>query len=716
VTTAPRLANVSARAARPGIVLAVCSLSVFLTGLDSTIVTIGMPAIGRSLHVGVSGLQWAADAYTVALASLLMTSGSAADRFGRRAVLQAGLSVFVLGSWLCSLAPSLGALIAFRVLQGAGASAMNPAALGIITNVYTDPARRARALGAWDAAFGLSMVTGPVAGGILVGLAGWRSVFWASIPAGLAALALTGLFAPDSRAPAARRTDPAGQVLVTVMLAALAAAIIQAPAWGWLSWQTIVLLAAATGALAGLACLEPRRSDPLIQLRLFRTARFTAAIISGVCGIAALAGFGFLTTLYLQDVRGLSALNAGLTIGPMAAEMAVCAPLAGRLIARRGARVPAVGAGVALAVSSAALSRLTGLSSEAFLAWTYSLFGVGAGLLNPVVTYGVMSSVPDGQAGVASGMNSSGRQLGQCLGVAVTGTVLNGSLHGPMQAGFPAAARGSWLVMAGCGLLVLTAGLAGTPGHAPRATGRHARQVPAASRALLLAADGFTVAAGLSPLRHTAFRAGPPPRHARPVPQAGTVSLAGPDGQSRCRSRSRFRVPMIWSGSSARGHKSRTSAHVAIRRRQNAVVGRLRRRLPMKAPRTAREGHSSVQENGGPGTPDGGSAHLDWRVAQARLDPLKHKWDLAILCNLEEGSGRRPKDLLVLINAQAGTERQLSPQVLSGRLRHLEQSGYVRHVDLSIMPLHRTYYLQPPGKALIRDLARIIGPAHAGGG
>ena len=327
--------------------LAVCSLSVFLGGLDSTIVTIGLPEIGRSLHAGVSGLQWAADAYTVTLASLLMFSGAAADRIGRRAVLQAGLSVFVLGSWLCSVAPSLGVLIAFRVLQGAGASAMNPAALGIVTNAYPDPARRARALGAWDAAYGLSMVTGPVAGGVLVSLAGWRSVFWASIPAGLAALALTGLLVPDSRAPAARRADPAGQALVCVMLAALAAAIIQAPDWGWRSWRTAALLAAAGGALAGLAYVEPRRSDPLIQLGLFRSARFTASITSGVCGIAALAGFGFLSSLYLQDVRGMSALDAGLTIGPMAAEMAVCAPLAGRMIARRGARVPAMWAGVA---------------------------------------------------------------------------------------------------------------------------------------------------------------------------------------------------------------------------------------------------------------------------------------------------------------------------------------------------------------------------------
>ena len=482
MTTAPHLAAVPARAARPGIVLAVCSMSVFLGGLDSTIVTIGLPEIGRSLHAGVSGLQWAADAYTVTLASLLMFSGAAADRIGRRAVLQAGLSLFVLGSWLCSLAPSLGALIVFRVLQGAGASAMNPAALGIVTNAYPDPARRARALGAWDAAYGLSMVTGPVAGGVLVSLAGWRSVFWASIPAGLAALALTGLLVPDSRAPNPRRADPPGQALVCIMLAALATAIIQAPGWGWRSWRTEVLLAAAGGALAGLAYIEPRRSDPLIQLGLFRSARFAASITSGVCGIAALAGFGFLSSLYLQDVRGMSALDAGLTIGPMAAEMAVCAPLAGRMIARRGARIPAVCAGVAVAASSAALSRLTGLSSEAFLSVTYSLFGVGAGLLSPAVTYGVMSSVPDGQAGVASGMNSSSRQLGQCLGIAVTGTILDGSLHGSMQSGFLPAARGSWLIMAGCGLLVLMAGMAGNPRRRAQPRGRHARPARAAGQ------------------------------------------------------------------------------------------------------------------------------------------------------------------------------------------------------------------------------------------
>jgi EmrB/QacA subfamily drug resistance transporter len=463
---------------RPGLVLAVCSLSVFLTGLDATIVTIALPVIGRSLHAGVSGLQWSVDAYTVTLASLLMLSGAAADRYGRRPLLQAGLSLFVLGSWLCSLAPGLGCLIAFRIIQGAGASAMNPAALGIITAVFADPARRARAIGVWDAAYGLSMVAGPVAGGILVAMAGWRAVFWASIPAGLAALALTGLVAPDSRAPRPARADPAGQVLLIVMLAALTTAIIQEPGWGWAAPQTAALAALAAAALAALAYCEPRRADPLIRFGLFRSAPFAAAIFTAVCGIAALASFGFLSTLYLQDVRDMSALRAALTICPMAAEMAVCAPLAGRLIARSGTRLPAIIAGTALTASSAALTTLTTASSPQFLTLTYSIFGAGAGLLSPVITYRVMSAVPVRQASVASGMNSASRQLGQCLGVAVTGTVLASSLHGPVQSAFVPAARTGWLIMAGCGLGVLLAGIASA---SPRAGSASAAARPAST-------------------------------------------------------------------------------------------------------------------------------------------------------------------------------------------------------------------------------------------
>jgi EmrB/QacA subfamily drug resistance transporter len=441
-------------------VLAVCCTALGLTGLDSTIVTTGLPAIGRSLHAGVTGLQWTSAAYTVTLASLLLFSGAIADRIGRRAVFQAGLSLFVLGSWLCSLAPSLGWLIAFRAMQGAGGSMLNPAALGIITNTFTVPAERARAIGIWDSAFGLSMALGPVVGGLLVSIAGWRGVFWASIPAGLAALTATALLVPDSRAACPRRLDPAGQALVTMMIATLAAAIIDGPGLGWLSPATAALFTLAATMLAGLLAYEQRRAEPLIQVGLFRSASFAVASVTAVCAVAAMAGFLFLTALYLQDARGMSPLHAGLTVLPMPAEIAVCAPLAGRIIARRGSRLTAVAAGAALAVSSAALTRLTTASSPGYLVVTYSLFGMGVGLASPAITYGIMSGIPDAQAGLASAINSSSRQLGQSLGVAVTGTLLTGSLHGPMRSGFVSAAHAAWWAMAGCGLAVLAAGLA----------------------------------------------------------------------------------------------------------------------------------------------------------------------------------------------------------------------------------------------------------------
>jgi EmrB/QacA subfamily drug resistance transporter len=473
VVTAAVPGTAAAPARHRGLVLAVCCLSVFLGGLDTTIVTIGLPAIGRSLHAGVAGLQWAAAAYTVTLASFLMLAGTAADRIGRRAVLQTGLALFVLGSWLCSLAPGLGWLIAFRVVQGAGGSMLNPAALGIITSTFTGPAERARAVGAWDGAYGLSMVSGPLAGGMLIGMAGWRAVFWAAVPPGLAAIALIALLVPESRAARPRRPDPPGQLLVTVMVAALAGAIISAPGHGWLSAPVMVMFAAAAASLAALAYCEPRRADPLIQLAMFRSPPLAAAVLAAVCGIGAVGGFGFLSTLYLQDVRGLSPLRAGLAIWPMAAEMAVCAPLAGRVIARRGTRLPAAAAGAALMAGSAALTRLTGTTPHVFLAAAYALFGAGAGALNPSITYGIMSRVPGSQAGLASGLNSTARQLGQSLGVAVTGTVLAGALHGPLLSGFVPAARAGWWVMAGCGAAVSLAGLAG--GARRAAPARHAR-------------------------------------------------------------------------------------------------------------------------------------------------------------------------------------------------------------------------------------------------
>jgi EmrB/QacA subfamily drug resistance transporter len=445
--------------AHRALILAVCCMSLFMVGLDLTIVNVGLPSVGRDLRAGVSGLQWTVAAYTITLAALLMFSGALADRIGRRTIFQVGLSLFTLGSWLCSLAPGLGALIAFRILQGVGGSMLNPAALGIITNTFTGPAERARAIGIWDGVFGLSMALGPLLGGVLVGAVGWRGIFWANIPVGLAAISLTALFVPDSKASRSRRADPVGQFLIIVMLGSLAYAIIEGPTDGWHSPQILGFFALSLAALSVLLAYEPRREQPMVEFRFFRSVPFTGANLTAVCAIAAMAGFLFLSTLYLQDVRGLSALQAGLTILPMPVVMTLCAPLAGRMVAKRGPRIPMVIAGAALTLSSAALSRLTSSTEHLYLIVTYAMFGIGAGMVSSPITNGVMSGVPKAQAGMASGMNSSSRQLGQSLGVAIVGSVLAASMHGSIQAGFVRASHAGWWILACCGYAVLLLGL-----------------------------------------------------------------------------------------------------------------------------------------------------------------------------------------------------------------------------------------------------------------
>ena len=247
-----------------------------------------------------------------------------------------------------------------------------------------------------------------------------------------------------------------------MLLGSLAYAIIEGPSYGWMSPRICACWMACEAALVALLWWETRRSEPLVDFRFFRSAPFSAACLTAVAAVTALSGFLFLTTLYLQDVRGFSVLRAGLTIVPMPAAMAACAPLAGRLVARRGSRVPLAAAGAALTVSCAALSLLSRTSGPAFLAVTYALFGVGAGMASPAITNGVMAGAPRAMAGVASGMNSAARQVGQSLGVAVTGSLLAAALRGGIHAGFLPAARGAWWVMAGCGYLVLLLGLAST--------------------------------------------------------------------------------------------------------------------------------------------------------------------------------------------------------------------------------------------------------------
>jgi EmrB/QacA subfamily drug resistance transporter len=451
------------------LVLAVCCSSLFIVGLDATIVNVALPSIERGLHASVSGLQWTVDAYTVVVASFLMLAGSTGDRVGRRRTFQVGLAVFTAGSALCSLAPGLGWLVAFRMVQAVGGSMLNPVALSIIANTFTDARERARALGVWGAVFGLSMALGPVIGGLLVASVGWRGIFWVNIPVGIAAIVLTALVVPESRAAHPRRLDPVGQGLIIVMLASLTYAIIEGPRLGWSSPATLGLFGVSVAAAAGLAIYEPRRTEPLLDLRFFRSAPFSGAVVIAVCAFSALGGFLFLNTLYLQDVRRLSALHAGLYTLPLAAMTVLLAPLAGRITGHRGPRIPLLVAGVMTTVGALLLAGVTATTPVLWLMGAYIAFGIGNGMVNPPISNTAVSGMPRAQAGVAAAVASTSRQVGSSLGVALTGSAVTSSLHGSLHTGFVQASHTGWLIIAGFGVLVFAAGLV-TTGRWARAT------------------------------------------------------------------------------------------------------------------------------------------------------------------------------------------------------------------------------------------------------
>lgn len=428
-----------------------------MAGLDTTIANVALPSIQKALHAPVSGLQWVVDAYTLVIACLLMFSGSVADRFGRRRVFQVGLGFFSLGSLLCGLAPSLGALVAFRALQAVGGAMLNPVAMSIIATTFTDPKERARAVGAWGAVAGLSGAGGPVLGGLLVSGLGWRSIFWVNVPLGALAIYLIQRFVPESRAARGKRFDPLGQLLVVTFLGPVTAAVIEGPRHGWSSPFIIALFVLAAVSVSGLVVTESRRAGPLVDIRFFRSPAFSGAAIIALVALMTLGGFLFLNTLYLQDVRGYSALHAGLLTIPMAAALAACAMISGRIVAARGPRLALVLAGLLLAAGTGLLVGTGRETGTWYLVLAYLLFGAGFGLIGTPMTNTALSGMPRDQAGVAGAIASTCRQTGGAIGVAVCGSIVAGG-----SAGFVASSHTAWAVLAGCGIATVLLGLIST--------------------------------------------------------------------------------------------------------------------------------------------------------------------------------------------------------------------------------------------------------------
>jgi EmrB/QacA subfamily drug resistance transporter len=462
------------------LVLAICCASIVVVVMDISIVNVALPAIRRDLRASVSGLQWTVDAYTLVLAGFLVLAGSTADRVGRRRVFQIGLATFGIGSLLCGLAPSIGWLVAARAVQAVGGTMLNPVAMAIVANVFTDPAERARAIGVFGSMGGLALALGPILGGALVDGLGWRAVFWINVPIAAAAIVGAALLVPESRADRARRFDPVGQLLVIGVLGGLVYAIIESRRLGWTSPLILGLLAAAALGTAALLGYEPRRRDPLLELRLFRSVPFTAAITMALFALCGFAAFLFATTQYLQDVRGMSALAAGMCLLPVGALGVALSPLVGRFVGARGPRLPLAVAGTALAAGGAASLWLGPATPLPAVIAVYLLFGVFISTVNPPITNTAVSGMPRSMAGVATSLASAGRQTGATLGVAISGTILGSAA---LQGGtaFTDAGRGVWSMMIGLGIGVLALGLF--------STGSRARETAARAASLFEALD-----------------------------------------------------------------------------------------------------------------------------------------------------------------------------------------------------------------------------------
>jgi EmrB/QacA subfamily drug resistance transporter len=459
------------------LVLAIRCLSVGVTGINLTIVNVALPSIGKDLHASVSSLQWTVSAYSLVTACLLLLSGATADRFGRKRIFQLGLALFALGSLLAGLAPGVGWLIAFVCVQAVGGSMLNPVAMSIIAGVFTDRAERARAIGVWGSVIGITMAVGPVLGGLLVDGIGWRAVFWVSVPVGIVALVLTQRYVPGSRAARARAFDLPGQVLVVALFASVVATTIEGPGQGWTSPWIIALVVLAVLALAGTLVVEPRRPEPLIDLRWFRSPPFSGANLISLVMTAGLGGFLFVNTLYLQDIRGFSPLHAGLLIIPMAAGQALAANLSARLLAHGADRLPLVLGGALLATGAFLLVPLTTHTGTGCLLAAHAVFGLGAGTIAPVVNHTAVSGLPPDQVGVAGALAASARQFGSSIGVAVTGSVVAGTGTG---SGFVRSSHTPFGLLGACGIVVVALGVLSTSTWAENTAARNGRRLAAA--------------------------------------------------------------------------------------------------------------------------------------------------------------------------------------------------------------------------------------------
>lgn len=444
------------RETRPGLVLAICCTALFVTTMDVSVVNVVLPRVQADLGGTVSQLQWVVDGYLLVIASLLIFAGAVADRVGRKPVFLIGLVVFGTGSALCGAAGSMELLVAARVLQAVGGAMLNPVALAIITGAYPDARGRARAIGLWSAVSGLGMAAGAPLGGLIEAMLGWRGVFLINVPIAIVALVLTWWLVPDSRSAAPRRLDPVGQILLVALVGGLVFALIEGPVLGWRSPAVVVAGVSFVLLLAVFVRVERRHASPLVDPKLFRSRRFSAAIGAAIAGFAALGGMLFALSLTLQDAHGRSTLDTGLLMLPIGLAAVVASPLSGRMVGAGRARLALLLSGCLLLLGAAGIGAALNLTEDLHVGGLLVgcvVFGLGFGTLNPPVTATAIAGLPGDRTAVAGAIASTSRQLGQAVGVALSGSLMTiggaGLRHG----------IGVWLLPAGAAILVILLGV-----------------------------------------------------------------------------------------------------------------------------------------------------------------------------------------------------------------------------------------------------------------
>jgi EmrB/QacA subfamily drug resistance transporter len=415
-----------ARTDRRWWILAVLCLSVLLVVVDNTIVNVALPTISRDLHASTSALQWVVDGYTLSFAGLLLLGGNLGDRLGRRRFLQLGLVLFGLFSVGAALAQNTGELITARALMGIGAAMVYPATLAILNTVFTAARERAIAIGVWSAISGLAVAIGPLAGGALLDHFNWSSVFYVSVPLVVAAVIAGRILLPESRDQNAGRFDPLGALLSAAGIALLTWSIIEAPEHGWGSAATVGGIGGALVLLAAFAWWQVRRPDPMLDVRLFRNPRFSAASGAIALSFFGLFGFIFMITQYFQVVRGYNPLGAGIATLPFAFVTAGFSPLAMLLMRRFGTKL-VVAAGLAVMGAGFLVAATTTVNEPYWhtVIVSMTLMAAGLGLTTGPATEAIMGALPRGKAGAGSAVNDTTRELGGTLGVAIVGSVLN---------------------------------------------------------------------------------------------------------------------------------------------------------------------------------------------------------------------------------------------------------------------------------------------------